>query len=58
MYLLHLKVLGVNFVTLGSRFVIHQEFLLFVVNSSNKLVQMSSPKFTIPFDEKNNKKVK
>jgi hypothetical protein len=51
-------VLGANFVILGSRFVIHQEFLLFVVNTSNELVQMSSPKLTIPFDEKNNKTIK
>jgi hypothetical protein len=58
MHLLHLKALGANFVILGSRFIIHQEFLLFVVNTSNELIQMSSPKLTIPFDEKNNKIVK
>jgi len=58
-HLLHLKALGVNFVILGSRFVISQEKKkMLSIQTMNELIQMSSPKLIIPSDEKNNKIIK
>jgi hypothetical protein len=54
-----LKALGVNFVILGSRFVISQgKKKVLSIQTMNELIQMSSPKLIIPSDEKNNKIIK